>query len=138
MVSRFIYTKRNIIISAGKPRPNAFEPPEDRQLSTVHSTNLSNDSVWLLARKTLGPKRPHMYARADLAVRDLIEQELRAIRNDDPFERHTNVVGWPDSADADDRKSKTIEICLKLCHAPSMNLVFPPEKIVWSPPKDAA
>jgi len=138
MVSRFIYTKKNIT-SEKKPRPNAFEPPpEDRQLSTAHSTNLSNDDIWLLARRTLGPNRRKVFARADLLVQDLIDQSLRAIRDDDPFERHTIVVGWPDSPDADERKAKTKEICLALCHAPSMNLELPPEVIVWSPPAGTA
>ena len=135
-VSRFIYTEKNIKKSEKRPRPNAFEPPpEDRQLSTAHSTDLSNDSVWLLARKTLGPNRRKVFARADLLVQDLIEQSLRAIRDDDPFERHTVVIGWPDSPDADERKAKTKEICLALCHAPSTNLELPPEVIVWSPPE---
>lgn len=133
IVSRFIYTKKNIT-SEKKPRPNAFEPPEDRQLSTAHCTNLSNDNIWLLARKTLGPNRRKVFARVDLSVRHLIEQELRAIRDDNPFERHTVVIGWPDSPDANERKAKTKEICLALCHAPSMNLELPPEEIVWLPP----
>ncbi len=137
MVCRFIYTKKNIT-SEKKPRRNAFEPPDDRQLSTAHSTNLSNDNIWLLARKTLGPTRRKVFARVDLLVRDLIEHKLRAVRDDDPFERHTIVVGWPDSADDDDRKAKTLEICLALCHAPSMNLELPPEVIVWSPPEGMA
>jgi hypothetical protein len=136
-VCRFIYTEKNIT-SKKKPRPNAFEPPDDRQLSTAHSTNLSNDSIWLLARKTLGPNRRKVFARADLLVQDLIEQSLRAIRDDDPFERHTIVIGWPDSPDDDERKAKTKEICLALCHAPSMNLELPPEVIVWSPPEGMA
>src|SRR5579862_1085994 len=133
MVSRFIYTKKNIT-SEKKPRPNAFEPPpKDRELSTAHSTNLSNDHIWLLALRTLGPNRRKVFARADLLVQDLIDQSLRAIRDDDPFDRHTIVVGWPDSRDTDERKAKTKEICLALCHAPSMSLEFPPEVIVWSP-----
>jgi hypothetical protein len=139
MVSRFIYTEKNIKKSEKRPRPNAFEPPpDDRQLSTAHSTDLSNNSIWLLARMTLGPNRRKVFARADLFVRDLIEQGLRAIRDDNPFERHTIVIGWPDSPDADERKAKTKEICLALCHAPSMNLVLPLEDIVWSPPEGTA
>jgi hypothetical protein len=133
MVSRFIYTEKNIKKSEKRPRPNAFEPPDDRQLSTAHSTGLSNESIWLLARNTLGPSRRKVFARADLLVRDLTEHELRAVRDNDPFERHTIVVGWPDSADADDRKAKTKEICLALCHAPSVNLVVPLDDILWSP-----
>jgi len=139
MVSRFIYTEKNIKKSEKRPRPNAFEPPpEDRQLSTAHSTDLSNESIWLLARKTLGPNRRKVFARADLLVRDLIEHKLRSIRDDDPFERHTIVIGWPDSPDEDERKAKTKEICLALCHAPSTNLELPPEVIVWSPPEGMA
>ena len=139
MVSRFIYTEKNIKKSEKRPRPNAFEPPpEDRQLSTAHSTNLSNDDIWMLARRTLGPNRRKVFARADLLVQDLIEQSLRAIRDDDPFERHTIVVGWPDSPDADERKAKTKEICLALCHAPSTTMELPPEVIVWSPPAGTA
>ena len=93
----------------------------------------SNEDIWLLARKTLGPNRRKVYARADLLVRDLIEHSLRALRDDDPFERHTIVIGWPDSQDSDERKAQTKEICLALCHAPSMNLALPAEEIAWSP-----
>lgn len=135
MVSRFIYTEKNIKTSERRPRPNAFKPPPDRQLSTAHCTSLTNEDIWLLARKTLGPNRRKVYARADLMVRDLIEHRLCAIRDDDPFERHAIVIGWPDSGDADEEKSKTNEICLALCHAPSMSLELPLEEIAWSPPE---
>lgn len=133
-VSRFIYTEKNIKKSENRPRPNAFEPPpDDRQLSTVHSTGLSNDSVWSLSRETLGPNRRKIFARVDLQVQDLVEQSLRAIRDDDPFDRHTIIIGWPDLQDADESKARIKGICLALCHAPSMKLEVPGEEIVWSP-----
>ena len=50
LISRFIYTEKNIKKSEKRLRPNAFEPPPDeRQLSTAHFTDLSNDSIWQFA-----------------------------------------------------------------------------------------
>lgn len=134
LVTRFIYTKNNIANknnpAAYRPKPNVFQPPPDLELSTAHVTQLVDNEIWSVARLTLTAKRRKIYARADLKVADYEKSKLLATRDNDPFERHTVVTGWPNPPDADDRKSQILATCLDLCHADSLNMVVLDEPIV--------
>lgn len=136
LVARFIYTHKNIAKdktnpTAHRPRPNAFDPPPaDLELSTAHITDLSDTDIWSVARLTLNQKRRKIYARADLKVADYEKSKLVATRDNDPFERHTVVTGWPNPPDPNDRKSQILATCLELCHADSLNMVVLDEPIV--------
>lgn len=116
LVSRFIYSSKTLIKSQGRVRPSAFSPEPHPKLSVLHSSGLEDHEVWKCGQRTLGTKRGRdkIYGRADITVGKLIAQELKAIRDDDPFERHTSVVGWPQSDDADRRKADIKAICLEL------------------------
>jgi hypothetical protein len=60
----------------------------------------------------------------------LIALKLRAVRDDDPFARHTLVLGWPDVDDPNQRKEQWKEICLALSQSLHVALVIPPAPIV--------
>ncbi len=135
LVTRFIYTQKNIAkgkndLAAYRPRPNAFEPPSDLELSTAHVTQLADNEIWSVGRLTLNPKRRKIYARVDHKVADYEKNKLVATRDNDPFERHTVVTGWPNPPNPDDRKSQIAATCLELCHADSLNMVVLDEPIV--------
>lgn len=135
LVTRFIFTRNNIAKdknnpAAYRPKPNAFDPPADLELSTAHVTQLTDDEIWSVGRLTLTPKRRKLYARADLKVADYEKSKLVATRDNDPFERHTVVTGWPNPSDPDDRKSQILATCLELCHADSLKMVVLDEPIV--------
>jgi hypothetical protein len=66
----------------------------------------------------------------DLKVADYEKSKLIATRDNDPFERHTVVTGWPNPPDPNDRKSQILATCLELCHADSLNMVVLDEPIV--------
>lgn len=88
--------------------------------------------MWEIAVRALRdqPGRDQIHARADIQVDELLERKLRAVRDDDPFTRHTLVLGWPDVADPDQRKEQWKEICLALSQCPGVHLVIPPSPIV--------
>jgi hypothetical protein len=135
LVTRFIFTRNHIARdknnpAAYRPKRNAFEPPADLELSTAHITELTDSEIWSVARLTLNPKRPKIYARADLKVADYEKSKLVATRDNDRFERHTVITGWPNPPDPDDRKSQILATCLELCHADSLNMVVLDEPIV--------
>lgn len=135
LVTRFIYTRNNIAKdklnpAAYRPRPNAFDPPADLELSTAHISELADNDVWAVARLTLTPQRRKIYARADLKVADYEKSKLVATRDNDPFERHTVVTGWPKPPDLNDRKSQILATCLELCHADSLKMVVLDEPII--------
>ena len=69
-----------------------------------------------IARLTLTTerRRDKVHARADVPVSELIRKKLTTIRDDDPFERHTLVKGWPDSTDPTERKELLKQITLEL------------------------
>jgi hypothetical protein len=128
LVARFIYSEKRMSKSTSRPRPDAFYPPSDNQLSTVHSTGLADVEVWDIGRRhalSNQPGRDKIHGRADLPVKSLVERKLCAIRDDDPFERHTSVVGWPQTADPDERKQQIKQICLELSQDPEVRLAIP-------------
>ena len=118
----------------GRPKPVAFEPPADNELSVVHSTGLSDHEIWEIGRLTLGTQseREKIHGRADVPVKSLVERKLRAIRDDNPFQRHTSVIGWPRFSDPDERKQQRLEICLALSQDPDVKLVIPETPIMHS------
>src|SRR5271169_3487849 len=91
------------------------DPSPHNELSVVHSTGLPESDVWQIGRQTLDnqPGRDKIHGRADVPVRALIERKLRAIRDDNPFKRHTSVIGWPESSDPDERNQLRMQICLE-------------------------
>jgi len=134
LVTRFIYSSNQLSKANGRPKPPAFEPPKNGELSTVHSTDLPNADIWNIGKLTFGSQagRSRIYARADVPVRAFIEKKLHAIRDDDPFERHTSVIGWPRGADADDTKQQWKMICLELSQDPTVKLIVPDAPVTRS------
>jgi len=98
------------------------------KLSGIHVTDLADSAIWETAEKNTmrnEPGRDVIYARADVPVEQFLKQELRAIRDDQPFNRHTSVEGWPDIPDTNERKERWKEICLGLSESPDVKLVIP-------------
>jgi hypothetical protein len=132
LVTRFIHESNKIAKGGPIPRvkPGAFQPPPDLMLSTAHVTQLGEAEVWAIGRRTLNPRRRKLYGRADLRVAEYEKGSLIASRDNDEFERHTVVTGWPNPSDPDARKPAILAVCLELCHADSINVVALDEPIV--------
>jgi len=133
LVTRFIYSERRMNKLRTRPMPDSFYPPADGELSVVHSTGLPDHEVWEIGRThALGdqPGRDRIRGRADVPVKALIDRKLSAIRDDNPFKRHTSVIGWPTSDDADQQKQQRTGICLELSQDPDVKLIIPESPIV--------
>jgi hypothetical protein len=130
-VSRLLYTKNHFSRPSNRPKPAAFDPSPYNELSTIHTTGLRHAAVWEVAVSALRdrPGRDQIHARADIPVDELLERKLRAVRDDDPFTRHTLVLGWPEVAEPNQRKEQWKEICLALSQCPRVHLVIPPSPI---------
>ena len=126
-----LYNKNHFSSARYRPKPAAFDPTPYTELSVIHITDLADHVVWEISRQTLRDQhgRHKVHARVDVPVEQLEEQNLRAIRDNNPFERHTSVVGWPDIADANQRKERWKEICLALSESPRVQLVIPPTPV---------
>lgn len=134
-VARFIYSEKRMSKQHARPMPDAFYPPPDDELSVVHTTGLPDRDVWEIGRLyALGnqPGRDKIRGRADVPVKALAERKLRAFRDDNPFKRHTSVVGWPKSDDPHERKRQRMAICLELSQDPDIKLVIPESPIIPS------
>jgi hypothetical protein len=134
MVARFIYSSGRISVTKGRIKPPAFDPSPYAELSVVHSSNLLDSEVWETGLLTLSSQsgRSTIYGRADIPVKALTDQALKAILDNKPFPRHTSVIGWPNSLDENERKSLTKLICLRLSEDPSIKLVCPDTPIKQS------
>lgn len=131
VVARFIYSKSHFSALHGRPKPGAFDPSPHDELSVAHSTGLQNGDVWNIAKLTLGSDRGRdkVHARTEIPVKELKHRQLRAIRDDHPFERHTSVKGWPIIADINEQKAQRKQICLELSQHPEVKLLVPPAPI---------
>lgn len=127
VVSRLLYTKSHFSRPRNRPKPAAFDPSPYNELSTIHTTGLSHEAIWGIAANTLGdqPGRDQIHARADVPVDELLDRNLKAIRDDNPFARHALVLGWPQPGDPNQRKEQWKEICLALSQSPRVELVIP-------------
>jgi hypothetical protein len=127
VVARVLYSKNQFSVSRMRPKPSAFNPSPYTELSGVHVTGLPEAVIWEIAKNTAGrePGRTTIYARADVLVGQFISQKLRAVRDDNPFARHTSVMGWPKMTDLDAQKERWKEICLALSESLDVNLVLP-------------
>jgi hypothetical protein len=119
VVARILYSKTQFSSQRMRPKPSAFIPPPSMKLSGIHVTDLVDSTIWETAEKNTmrnEPGRDTIYARADVPVEQFLQQKLRAIRDDQPFNRHTSVVGWPAITDMNERKERWKEICLGLAN----------------------
>jgi hypothetical protein len=134
LVTRYIYSKRNIRTEEARPKPGAFNPSPHNVLSVVHSSGLLEPEIWAVGKQTLGsqPGRETIYARADIPVLSFVDVKLRAIRDDKPFERHTSVLDWPQGTDANERKQLWKHICLELSEDLRIRLAVPEGSVVRS------
>jgi len=132
VVARILYTKSHFSRERKRPKPGAFNPSPYTELSGIHVTGLADPVIWEIARNTMRdhPGRNTIYARADVPVKQFLEQKLRAVLDDKPFKRHASVVGWPIIADQDQRKERWKEICLALSESPQVQLVLPQTPVV--------
>lgn len=104
-VSRYLFSGRHYAATRGLVKTGAFDPSPHLQLSVGHTTGLDDSVVWELGeivRQHTG--RPKLHARADVSVAAIQRNNLRAVRDDTPFGRHTNVIGWPIVENDDERK----------------------------------
>lgn len=97
----------------------------------AHIDGLSDSGIWSLALETLTtePGRSTVYARADIPITELLPHGLRVVRDDNPFERHSAVVGWPDSKDRNKRKEECKRIGLLLSQCEEIMLVVPAQPL---------
>jgi hypothetical protein len=134
LVTRYIYSERNIRKSEKRPKRGAFDPSPHMELSVVHSSGLTETEVWELGEQTKGstPGRRNIYARADIPVQTLMDVKLRALRDDKPFIRHTSVIDWPLGSDGNEAKALWLQICLELSEDHRIRLEFPVAPAVHS------
>ncbi|MBZ5567571.1 MAG: hypothetical protein LAN64_06935 [Acidobacteriia bacterium] len=123
-LSRFLYSRSKYWRSANKAKPDAFTPFPHQSLSTAHITGMADRAIWDLSKSTLGndPGRDKVYARADLDVADVLMQKLQAFRDNHPFERHTNIIGWPHLSDPAEQKALWLQIALELSLAATLQI----------------
>ncbi len=60
-----------------------------------------------------------------MPVRTFKEKDLRVVRDNNPFDRHTAVTGWPEGKSADETKQIWKQICLELSQNTAVKLALP-------------
>jgi len=139
VVARVLYSKSRFSRERQRPKPNAFDPTPYTELSVIHVTGLSDLTIWQIAKEnTMRDEqgRDTIHGRADVPVEQFLQHRLRAIRDNQGFDRHTSVVGWPTPDDANERKERWKEICLALSQSEQVKLVLPVEPIRFQKPLD--
>jgi hypothetical protein len=102
VLSRFLFHKNHFKRLENRALPEAFMPPHDLQLSAFLTTGMTGAEIWQMGKDTLASHpQPRLHGRADIDVRSVQAQKLKAIRDDNPY-RHVSVVGWPSYGDGKD------------------------------------
>lgn len=127
-LSRFLYSRSKYSLKAQKAKPSAFNPLPYHELSTAHITGMTDDAIWELSKLTLRdhPGRDKLYARADIDVAEILKHRLTALRNDNPFPRHTAVRGWPLLTDPAEQKELWLQIALELSQTAALRVAATP------------
>lgn len=105
-VSRFLFDKSKFSSANARVKTKAFYPQPNKEtdrpeVSVCDSDGLGNQAIWDYGEFLAGQRNRPLKARADLlkiAVgQEDLELEGSPLEN---FERHTNIVGWPEQRDA--------------------------------------
>ncbi|MGH9392732.1 MAG: hypothetical protein ACRD1E_01055 [Terriglobales bacterium] len=117
-ITRFLHHHRDFNAASMLVKPAPFMPTSRRETSIAEITGLAEAEIWRLAAFTLNPtaNRTEVRARADLAVAEAHEQDLRCMRDDAGFAGHGNLLGWPSD------KERQKEIALELARAARLAL----------------
>lgn len=123
ILARFLLQRSHFKREENRATPEAFMPPPDLQLSVYRITGVPSDGVWTLATHVLAQHpQPRLYGRADINLRAVHLQKLKAFQDDDP-PRHVNVMGWPSYSDG---KSVLKSIAQELARGASLTLLPTP------------
>lgn len=112
LVSRYIKTKSHIKTSTNSIKHGAFMPPKDRQdLSVFRILGLTENDIWSLADKNIPFK---VIARANLKVNDIENINFLKVKEDEPPERHANIINFPIEREDIIEIAKELAICSNL------------------------
>ncbi|HUB53525.1 MAG TPA: hypothetical protein VL986_15330, partial [Terracidiphilus sp.] len=127
LVTRIVFSKSAIRRAQLRPKPVAFNPSPYNELSVIHTSKLTDEAIWEVAKQTRGtePGRTGIYCRVDAPVQSFNDFQLRALRDDKPFKRHTSIVDWPLGSDGNEAKALWKHICLGLSEDPRITVAFP-------------
>ena len=100
-ISRLIYSRRHYSPENGRVHFAAFMPSAKEaspQLSILCIENLEQQAIWDLGAEADAHRSDgRLYkARADRAGTFIESLGLSIDRNNHPFQRHGNILGWPD------------------------------------------
>ncbi len=123
LLARFLLQKSHFKRTENRATPEAFMPPPDLKLSVYQITNISDIEIWTLGQNVLQQHpQPRLYGKADVHVRAVHRQKLKAVRDDDP-PRHVNVTGWPSYGTGKDLIKSMAQ---ELARASTLNLLVAP------------
>lgn len=94
-VARFLFHRDHYAPSKAIARPRAFLPGPDGKTSVAEITNMSAEAVMALSVVVGRLRRRDAKAHAELDVSAVESAGLTFVRDDNPFERHGNLTGWP-------------------------------------------
>lgn len=97
-VARFLFYNDDIASGKGIARPRAFLPrdPRDGATSVAETTGCEAVELQELSKTVSNLRGRDARGHATILLENLPSTGLRFVRDDNPFERHGNLVGWPD------------------------------------------
>ena len=111
LLARFVMFSR-WIKSDGTPKPDAFLPPRDLNLSVTRHSGLSREQLWDRGRTVAAGREKPLLGRADLSAasaRDSGAPHLDVVAAPLPENaQHAHIIGWPHD------KSRQKMLALKL------------------------
>jgi len=99
MLGRFLTSRTHF--SNSDVKPAAFSPPPDLKLSVVRIDSLTLREIWNIGQTQVIDKLPPgrtLYGMGKLKVSDVQSQNLTVDPDNNPFYRHSSIIGWPEKA----------------------------------------
>ena len=116
-VTRFLFQSNQFTASSGRVRPPAMMPYENKQkqrweTSAIRTDHLQTGEIWALgylhAENVLAGRRIRARGIGEVAAITALALQLDV--NGDPYPRHVDIVGWPNSNDKAARMMVATEI----------------------------
>lgn len=93
-VARVLFRSKDFAETKRLVKPRAFMP-HDGELSVAELTGLDGRAVPDLIEEIERHRGLRSKARAELSVDSIVRTGLRFERDDQPYHRHGNILGWP-------------------------------------------
>jgi len=120
-LARYLFQSGHFSARNARVKPAGFNPGRRGELSVADVEGLSDPDRWEIGATVAELQGRPVKARADFSDSVLTDLPLSFLRDDDPFDRHGNITGWPTGKD-DEARLRRKELAVVLAAGSTLEL----------------